>query len=246
MMSLTKMSYFIYFFYQVIFSKNKFQQFIGKKSVNIFIILHLFMLNVFLMAYPTTILLQPMCDSKNLGRMIGDYFECSVNVKSVHILKKEIELLASQRGLSVTVIIGLQQEDQRAKADYANIIKPDIALVISSYAEIEQVNDQLFIFYRQADYDKVIQQNRLVFVPYEQVHRLSLDNTKKYADILFANLIGSSNVLQCVVHQPTMLMLSTTIGFSIPTLHLEFGFCVDQRVDFTTIADKILMTLSSM
>lgn len=170
--------------------------------------------------YIVTIMLDPAGDAQNTGRVIDDSFERTLTAHYAERLKMILEDEHSHIRVLLTREPG-QTLQPLLNANYANRANVDLYIHISFYKE-QSVKPSLYL-YTFNNSPIVTRHSTLAFVPYDQAHMLSYNDTQRLSTMLKKNLENEPYSKFCECKGIYATPFKPLIGIQRPALGLEIG-----------------------
>lgn len=169
-----------------------------------------------------TIMLDPVGDTKRIGRALHNNFERSATFQFAQELKRQIQINYPQ----VTVILSKtagQTLEKLQSASFANRLNVDLVLSFNFYKETA-IKPYIFLYhFKNQNFFSSNKTEQIQFYPYHQAFMINFDRTKTWGTMIQQSLQHAHYKHYFTCHPLLAIPFKPLAGMIPPAIGIEIG-----------------------
>jgi hypothetical protein len=194
----------------------------------------------------TTLILNPVGDPYNVGRVINNAFERTISRLYAQTLKKELENQIPHIRVILTPFSADDNYQPLQNASFANCVQADWYISFHFFKEKDILPHWYLYYFMNNPLEDAIssKNNALQLTPYYQAHQKNLISSSSYAHTIYMHLNNHSLHTFYRLHPPQPLPFKPVIGITAPVLAFEIG--LKETEDWKLFIQPVVDSIKSM
>jgi N-acetylmuramoyl-L-alanine amidase len=186
-----------------------------------------------------TIMINPVGDAQNTGRLIDGSFERTLTFECAQHLKNLVEQQYPHIAVVLTRTPG-QTVAPLHNANFANRLPADFFIDLRFYQET-QAKPSLFIYYFSYQPDCTQKPSEFAFYTHDQSYIFNYKASQQWAHKVYATCAQPAYAQQYISHKPIAAPCAPLIGITAPALIIEVG--LKQKTDWQLLTNLLVDTI---